>query len=144
MNFILQDAINKYIPFSREKDGKEKRLFDWNIRKNYLHKRKVVRCYVGEIWWCATGENIGYEINGKGYKFARPVLILKITSKGMAMVVPLTSTHKDLPGYFKYGNRSLLFEQARVLSTKRLYDRQKVLKKKQIQEIQKSFIKYLS
>ena len=37
------------------------------------------------------GENVGIEINGKGKRFLRPVLILKKLSKNGFLGVPLTS-----------------------------------------------------
>ena len=30
----------------------------------------------GDVWWCATGENIQTEINGKSGRFSRPILVL--------------------------------------------------------------------
>ena len=31
----------------------------------------------GQVYWCLLGENIGFEQNGKGDYFRRPVLIFK-------------------------------------------------------------------
>ena len=98
----------------------------------------------GEIWWCAVGENIGHEINGRGKPFSRPVLIIKVISKDMFIGIPITSTHKNFPGYFKYKDRSLLFEQIRVFSTKRLYTRQEIVSRKQFVKIKKGFTAYIN
>ena len=34
-----------------------------------------------EVWMCNLGRNIGYEENGKGSDFLRPVLILKVFNR---------------------------------------------------------------
>ena len=143
MNFIFRDTLEKYIPFSRD-DNQKHQSANWNIVKAKLRKRKGFRVNVREIWWCAVGENIGYEIDGKGNPFSRPVLVIKVISEDMFIGIPLTSTYKNLPGYFKYKDRSLLFEQVRVFSTKRLYTRQAVVSEKQFIEIQKKFTKYIN
>lgn len=65
---------------------------DWIEVKSDLHETAVVRrIKEGEIWWCAIGENVGVEINGKSKTFARPVLILRKLGKYSFMSIPLTS-----------------------------------------------------
>lgn len=44
----------------------EKHWQDWILLKATRHDANQVRTITeGEIWWCAVGENIGIEINGK-------------------------------------------------------------------------------
>ena len=71
-------------------DGKH---FDkWIELKGNLHSMNRLRTiHEGEIWWCAMGENIGVEINGKSKTFARPVLIFKKLSRFGFLGIPLTS-----------------------------------------------------
>ena len=38
-------------------------------------------CKEREIWICNLGENIGFEEDGKGKDYTRPVLILKVFNK---------------------------------------------------------------
>lgn len=55
-----------------------KRFDEWNeVKKNTHSFGRVPAIKKGEIWWCAMGENVGVEINGKSEVFSRPVLIFK-------------------------------------------------------------------
>ena len=41
------------------------------------------------------GQNIGFEQNGKGKEFIRPVLIYKKLTKDMFIGIPLTTTNRE-------------------------------------------------
>lgn len=78
-----------------------------------------------EIWLCSIGENIGFENDGKGAHFIRPVLILKKHNNLTCHVIPLSTTSKR--GYFYYpfdgntGKTSVaLLSQLRVIGSTRL------------------------
>lgn len=59
-----------------------KRFAEWIIVKSDLHTKAVMRNIKdGEVYWCAVGENIGVEINGKSETFAHPVVVLKKLSQ---------------------------------------------------------------
>ena len=61
-------------------EGNYKHFKEWIKVKETKHFENVPRTIrEGEVWWCAIGENVGIEINGKSETFARPVLILKKT-----------------------------------------------------------------
>jgi mRNA interferase MazF len=50
----------------------------WNTVKQNTHQKKErVFFHEREIWFLSIGQNIGFEQNGKGSNFLRPVLILK-------------------------------------------------------------------
>jgi mRNA-degrading endonuclease toxin of MazEF toxin-antitoxin module len=53
-----------------------------------------------EIWYCHLGENIGFEQDGRGDQFLRPVVIIRKFNNEIFWGVPLTRTQKDLPFYF--------------------------------------------
>lgn len=73
-------------------NGGVKFFDDWNEVKKGLDERVRVRSIrEGEVWWCSVGENICTEINGKGSRFVRPVLVLRKLSKYSFIGVPLTS-----------------------------------------------------
>ena len=104
----------------------EKRFDDWNTEKQRLHQMgRVPAIHTGEIWWCAVGENVGVEINGKGNVFVLPVLILKKLSRFGFTGIPLTSQPHDGPWYahfyFKGKSEYAVFAQMRTFSVKRLY-----------------------
>ena len=81
-----------------------------------------------EIWYCHLGENVGYEQDGKGVGYLRPVLIFKKFNKEIFWGLPLTSTLKTLPFYsaisFREGtNSSVILSQIRLVDAKRLNNR---------------------
>ena len=50
----------------------------WNETKKLVHKDGTDKFYhTREIWWCALGINVGFEQDGSGEEYRRPVLILK-------------------------------------------------------------------
>lgn len=105
-------------------DGK--RFDEWNTEKRRLHNHgRQTGVKTGELWWCAVGENIGVEINGKGEVFTRPVLVLKKLSKFGFMGIPLTSQAHEGSWYvkfrFKGKDEYAVLAQLRNLSVKRLY-----------------------
>lgn len=65
---------------------------DWMPVKEEIQKKGILRKFKEwEIWWCSIGENVGIEINGKGDKFTRPVIIYHKFSKYGFMGIPLTT-----------------------------------------------------
>ena len=70
----------------------EKHFDEWMVLKRNLHNMNRLRLvHEGEIWWCAMGENVGIEINGKHEVYSRPVLVFKKLSRFGFMGIPLTS-----------------------------------------------------
>ena len=55
-----------------------------------------------EIWYASIGENIGFEEDGKGIKFARPVLILRVFSRKLCFVIPLSTSQKRGKYYYSF------------------------------------------
>ncbi len=123
---------------------RNKTFFLWHFLKNRLHKKDTVNFSRREIWWCSVGLNIGYEINGKGTKFLRPVLVLKKTSNENFVGLPMTSKGKNLPGYFKYKDGYIILEQVRTFNARRLVSRKEKVSQNNFDIINNSFINYLS
>ena len=103
-----------------------KNFVDWMALKEELHELGRLRTISeSEIWWCAMGENVGVEINGKGCDFARPVLILRKLNRMSFVGLPLTSQYHDGSWYarfrFKGREEYAVLAQIRVFSVKRLY-----------------------
>lgn len=107
----------------------EEKDFDgWIEQKEYLHTLNRMReVHEREVWWCAVGENVGVEINGKSKVFSRPVLIFKKLSKYGFLGIPLTTRFHTGSWYigfeFKDKKQYAALAQIRVLSTSRLYER---------------------
>ena len=47
-----------------------------------------------EVWWCSIGFNVGFEQDGRGEKFARPVLVFKKFNKEVFWAIPLSTKIK--------------------------------------------------
>lgn len=79
----------------------------------------------GEVWMSSLGKNIGFEQNGSGNNFSRPVLIIKKFNNKMFWCVPLSTKQKNLDFYYNYtdpngNNVSAIIAQMRLISVKRL------------------------
>ena len=104
----------------------EKHFDEWNeVKKNTHSSGRIPAIKEGEIWWCAMGENVGVEINGKNEVFSRPVLVFKKLSRFGFTGIPLTSQEHEGDWYasfiFREKRQVAVLAQARVLSTARLY-----------------------
>jgi mRNA interferase MazF len=93
------------------------------------------------VWWCALGVNVGFEQDGKGSEFRRPVLILKKFNQFVFLAVPLSTKTKENNKYYLQCNlgdgipRSVIISQIRMLDTRRLMDKLGVLDEKSFFEI---------
>lgn len=78
-----------------------------------------------EVWMSSLGKNIGYEQNGSGDNFSRPILIIKKFNNHMFWIIPLSTKQKDFDFYFNYTDPndqkvSAILAQMKLLSVKRL------------------------
>jgi len=107
----------------------EKDFNKWNELKKTVHGEGEYKFYrAREAWWCALGLNIGFEQDGTGESYDRPILILKGFSKHVCLVVPLTTSRKKNPYHFDVGmvdgkEASAIISQIRLIDTKRLVDK---------------------
>ena len=105
------------------------RLFaEWFPLKEQKHNTiKLPKVTDGDVWWCAVGENIGVEINGKSEYFSRPVVVYKKLSHLGFVGIPLTTKKHQGSWYVEFGFQSkkvyAVLSQIRVFSTARLYNR---------------------
>jgi len=64
----------------------------WNEQKKQINGLgRAPEFSERELWWCSFGHNVGFEQDGKGKRFKRPVLIVRKFNKGMFWGVALTS-----------------------------------------------------
>lgn len=121
----------------------------WNEKKKRIDvgvKRRFYR--VREVWWCALGVNVGFEENGTGIEYQRPVLVLRGLSRETCLVAPLTTSqnfHKyRIPiGIVDGRPAQAILSQVRVVDAKRLVNRIAILDKEIFQKIRKSAIDIL-
>lgn len=79
----------------------------------------------GEVWMSFVGKNIGFEQNGSGDNFSRPVLIIKKFNNHMFWAVSLSTKQKKFDFYFNFtdpnNNKvSAILAQLKLISIKRL------------------------
>jgi len=122
----------------------QKDFTTWNIQKQSIHTDGISKLYhAREIWWCASGINIGHEQDGGGSKKLRPALILKGLGSGTCLVVPLTASTQEHAYRVKIGKvgseeASVIVSQMRVIDTKRLIEKMGFLDKEMFGKVQKT------
>lgn len=103
-----------------------KKFNEWNeVKKRTDAKEVVANFKEREIYWANIGENIGYEQNGKGNDFMRPILVFRKFSRTMFFGVPLSTTSKEGSFFFEFEfleekKSTALLVQAKMFDVKRL------------------------
>jgi len=78
-----------------------------------------------QVRWCRLGANVGFEQDGTGKDFSRPVLIFKGLSRNVCLIIPLTTSTKEnkyrvSAGIVDCVRAVALISQIRLVDTKRL------------------------
>jgi len=126
-----------------------KKFINWTKLKFKIHICKNINFYFKErdIWWASLGINIGYEQDGKNKEFERPVLVLKKFNKDMLWILPLSSKVKDNKFYFttRYNNKnfSIILSQLKLISSKRLTRKIRILPKNEFSQIKEKIKNFL-
>ena len=116
----------------------------WNKVKQGVDQGGLSKLYhTREIWWCSLGVNIGFEQNGGGQEYQRPVLILKGMSKDTCYIIPLTGSPKRHKNRIAIGlvdniEAVAIISQIRLIDTKRLVEKIGFLDKSKFNEIRKA------
>jgi len=100
----------------------DKNFDKWNIVKKDINKeKKTIGFSQYEIIFMKVGENIGYEQNGKGKDFLRPILVYKKFNNRVFLGIPLTSQAKDNKFHFEFEYKETKKSFA-ILSQIKLFD----------------------
>jgi mRNA interferase MazF len=108
---------------------KSKNFDKWNIEKKKIHTNNRSKFYrEREVWWCSLGVNIGFEQDGKGEDFSRPILVVKGFSKNVLLCIPLTTKLKEGKYYYDIFlkdkiKRNVILSQIRLIDSKRLEEK---------------------
>ena len=101
----------------------------WNKIKKVLDgEDREAFAYPREVWWCSLGVNIGFEQDGKGEDFSRPILVIKGFSKNVLLCIPLTTRLKEGKYYYDIFlgdkiKRKVILSQIRLIDSKRLEEK---------------------
>jgi mRNA interferase MazF len=104
----------------------EKDFDGWNGEKKALNSSSAKTfCHAREIWWCALGVNVGFEQDGTGRNFDRPVIVIRGFNENIFLGAALTGKKKAGKFYFPVGlvedkEASVILSQVRLVDTKRL------------------------
>ena len=109
----------------------QKDFKQWYIAKENIHYQpdeQVIYFHERDVWWCRIGVNVGFEQDGKGKSFSRPVVIVKKFNQFVFWAIPLSTKLKKnlyyLPCVCSDGEtRAAIISQLRLVSAKRLTDK---------------------
>lgn len=99
-----------------------------------------------EVYWVKLGQNIGFEQNGKGDDFLRPVLIFKKFNKDIFLGIPFTSNKKDGKFYFEVSSIDkekpsyAILSQIKLFSTKRIKSKFGKISIDEFEKLKESFV----
>jgi mRNA interferase MazF len=106
-----------------------KNFHEWNDRKIIVNDtEKVPFFHEREIWFCFLGLNVGYEQDGQGEDFQRPVVIIKKFNNEIFWAIPLSKTKKRGKYYFVFPFDDIITSVA-ILSQMKLMDAHRLSRK---------------
>ena len=124
----------------------------WNKIKKEISQEDIIVGYKNrDIFYMKMGENIGFEQNGKGEDFVRPVVIIKGFNENMFFGVPLSTKIKDGKFYYSFKFKkentiiinNALLSQMKLFSTKRLLNKIGIINQDDFKELKIKFKKLL-
>ena len=123
----------------------------WNELKKAIQSRISEPDYFpqeSEVWMSATGKNIGYEQNGSGDNFSRPLLVVKRFNNHMFWCIPLFTKQKKFDFYFNFTDPnnekvSVILAQMKLVSVKRLKRKLYAIPQNILAEIKEKLKKFL-
>jgi len=125
----------------------EKDFWTWHSKKEKVDKKETrVFFHEREIWFCHLGTNVGFEQDGKGENFGRPVIVFRKFNKEVFWGIPLTTREKGGKFYFPItmGDdepRKAILSQLRLLDAKRLYQKISTIDFKTCKNLEEAIVK---
>lgn len=86
-------------------------------KRPFFHER--------EVWFCHLGANVGFEQDGNGEDFLRPIVIMRKFNNEIFWGIPLTKKDKNTEYYFTFslaerGKNTAILSQIRLIDARRL------------------------
>lgn len=116
----------------------------WSLEKKHIQADgKAPFYHEREVWWCALGTNIGFEQDGTGKNYDRPVVILRGFNKNVFFGVALTGRKREGNFYHYLGlieerDASAVLSQVRLCDSKRLVRKITTLDESTFEKLQKA------
>lgn len=101
-----------------------KDFINWHkVKNNIENKKQRIYFQIRDVLFCSIGENVGFEQDGRGKEFLRPVVVIKKFNNEVFFGVPLTRTNKKGKYYFSFnlnnGTSVAILSQVRLFDAKR-------------------------
>jgi mRNA interferase MazF len=123
----------------------DKEFDKWNDIKKETNSQNEYLLYYHErqIRWCKLGVNVGFEQDGTGKEYSRPVLVIKAFSRQVCLVIPLTTSQKNNKYHIPIGDIGnkkafAIISQIPLIDTKRLDKHVATLNKALFEQIRKA------
>ena len=128
----------------------EKDFQKWHSEKASIHHdKKRPFFHVREVWFCSLGANVGFEQDGSGDRYLRPVLVLRKFNNEVLWVLPFTKHDKKGKYYFSVtisegmAPSAVILSQIRLIDAKRLQYKLGDVSEKDFLEIKKRLQAFL-
>lgn len=118
-----------------------KKYDEWSqVKRKIDSKEKLITYKERDIYWANIGENIGFEQNGKGSDFMRPILVFRKFTNKMFLGIPLSTQLRDGSFFFQFQfledkRSTALLVQAKMFDVKRLDRRIGMINKDDFEEM---------
>lgn len=128
----------------------EKDFKKWHAKKEIIHNEKERPFFhEREVWMCLLGINIGFEQDGRGEEFLRPVIIIKKFNNEVSWGLPLTKNTKKNKYYYSVtpiagrDSSTVILSQIRLIDAKRLKYKIGDITEAEFEEIKKRLTGFL-
>jgi mRNA interferase MazF len=118
----------------------------WYDQKSDIHENKArLHFHERDVWFTTMGANIGFEQDGKGEEFLRPIVIVKKFNNETLWGITLTSKKKTGKYYFTFEHdkereSTANLSQLRLIDSKRLKYQIGSISEKDFSELKKRII----
>ncbi len=126
-------------------------IFDeWNeVKQEVDNKKQIIGFRERDILFLSIGQNVGFEVYGKGDEFLRPVLVLKKFSRFSFFGIPLSTKFKEGRFYFDFNYKkeivsTALLTQAKIFDVKRAKYRSGKINKNDFDKLVKKFMEVIT
>ncbi|MEK7586596.1 MAG: type II toxin-antitoxin system PemK/MazF family toxin [Patescibacteria group bacterium] len=122
----------------------------WHLNKSNLHENKERPFFhEREIWFTSVGVNIGFEQDGNGERFMRPVIVIKKFNNEVCWCLPLTNNLKKGKYYFpfKFSKEKVstaILSQLRLMDSKRFQYKIGDMKEEDFIEIKRKLTQFFA
>ena len=121
----------------------EKKFDLWNEKKKEANRSERLIFAEREIWFCRLGINVGFEQDGVGEEFFRPVVVLKKLNDATFIAIPLTRTPRSgkyyAPVIDAHGVSYAMLAQVRMIDARRLAYKSRTMAEAAFRDLESKF-----